>query len=159
MPNIIRALSRVLALVLAFSGLFGVLAGCNQTTRYYAFSLEGSITLASGQSPDAPVVIELYHARAGEGELAYPLRKFAEYKLDKPGPFKLDKIEYPTDLGEGLVIYAWLDQNKDGALCSPTTREEPAGLIEATAFPARTITVNLTLQQLCLGPEAFYPAP
>lgn len=149
---------RMLSIFFLLLLLSGLGQACsNRVENFYAFTLKGDVTLVDGTKATGPIYVELYHAEvSGEGELTYPLKRFQTIKLDKLGSFD-QRIEYPSDRGSGLVVYAWVDQDKDRRLCSPTTRTEVADLVEVLGFPVRNAKVKLELQAACTGPEALYP--
>lgn len=142
---------RAAALVIAL-----LAAGCvNGDVHLYEVRARGRATVAAGQA--GKLRLELHVARfKGPGALAHPLGVFAERT-----PASLDPIDetvlYPSDTGEGLVIYGWLDRDGDGILCAPGVRDEPAGIVEVKTFPAHEVDFTLPLDRDCAGPEALYP--
>lgn len=145
------------SLLLAIASLGLLLGGCNEIFRAYQFTLTGTISLASGATASGPIVVELYHKQTGEGTLQQPLLFVSSFKLDKPGPLR-QEIEFPVTADRtGLVVYAWHDGDGDGSLCAIGVSDESAGLIDVQGFPKREVTLALTLDQACLGPEALYP--
>lgn len=133
-----------------------VVGGClNQTTRLREVELSGEISAPEGAS-EGPLTVELQHAWSGEGALRHPLEPIESFSLDGPGPYSWTLL-YPEEGGEGLVVYAWMDGDGDGALCSPEQEEEWAGLTEVQDFPAFSVVADLALDAACAGPEALYP--
>ncbi|TNE47066.1 MAG: hypothetical protein EP343_21205 [Deltaproteobacteria bacterium] len=144
----------VLALGISL-GIF--LGGCNQILEEYEFSLEGSIASVSGAGESGTITVELYHAESGEGTLKQPLLLVTSFKLEAFGNFSQTvKLPVVADR-KGLVVYAWVDADKDGALCTPEKRDEGSDLVVVDDFPQRTVKVSLSLGNLCQGPEAMYP--
>jgi len=133
-----------------------LIAGCSapevQTTRV---TVSGNIQVADGVSSDGVVHIALYHAWALDGVLRHPV-EFIESFDSEVGSFSVD-VDYPVDKGEGLLVYAWIDLDGDGVLCTPTGRNDLAGLTEAEGFPAAEVTVNVWLVAPCAGPDWFFP--
>ena len=133
-----------------------LIAGCSapevQTTRV---TVSGNIQVTDGVSSDGVVHIALYHAWALDGVLRHPV-EFIESFEGEIGEFAVD-VDYPVDKGEGLLVYAWIDLDGDGVLCTPTGRSDLAGLTEAEEFPAAEVTVNVWLVAPCAGPDWFYP--
>ena len=107
--------------------------------------------------PAATVHLSLYHAWTGVGDLRYPLEIIKSYELPF-GWFNL-KFDYPVEAGEGLIVYAWVDSDGDGANCTPTVRGDLADLVEVEAFPAEQVSVSLLLDAPCAGPDWFFPGP
>lgn len=118
-------------------------------------TVSGSIVAPPGIETDRKVHISLYHAWALEGELRHAVEYIASFEASV-GPFSVE-AEYPVDKGEGLLVYAWLDNDGDGVLCTPTDRDDLAGLVEVASFPAEQVDVQLELSAPCAGPEWFYP--
>lgn len=141
-----------------FSLLAGISLGAcvNDDTTLYEVNLSGTIDVAEGEPSGGRVHVEVLHARSGAGTLAYPLRPITDLELDELGEFA-ESVLVPMENGEGLVVYAWLDRDGDGALCAPGAAPEPAGIIELEDFPAHELEVELVLTEPCAGPEILYP--
>jgi hypothetical protein len=120
-----------------------------------AVSITGMIVAPGVENPSGKVYVSLYHAWALEGELRHPVQFIESFEAGV-GDFTHD-FDYPDSLGEGLLVYAWLDTDGDGVLCTPASRTDVAGLVEARPFPAANVVVNLPLTQPCAGPDWFYP--
>lgn len=149
-PRRSRAAAALLAAALAS------LAACGEApVQTMPVSLRGSIS-ASGAPADAPVYVTVYHAWSGEGLLRHPLEPIARFET-RLGALA-HTLDHPRGQGEGLLVYAWLDADGDGVLCTPQRRGEPAGLQEVQEFPAATVRVALELTAACRGPEWFFPA-
>jgi hypothetical protein len=133
-----------------------LIAGCGapevQTTPV---SVNGTIHVADGVSRNGVVHIALYHAWALEGVLRHPV-EFIESFESGVGEFSVS-VDYPVEKGDGLLVYAWIDLDGDGVLCTPTGRSDLAGLTEAEGFPAAEVTVDVWLVAPCAGPDWFYP--
>lgn len=107
--------------------------------------------------PAATVHLAVYHAWTGTGELRYPLEIVERWETNLGSSnFSFD---YPAVLGEGLVVYAWVDSDGDGANCTPTVRGDLADLVEVEDFPAEHVSVSLLLDAPCAGPDWFFPGP
>lgn len=117
--------------------------------------ISGSITAPSGMQTSGKVFVSLYHAWALEGDLRHPV-EFIESFETTIGTFSHEFV-YPLDKGEGLLIYAWLDVDGDGVLCTPDVRIDIAGLTEVTAYPAAEVSADVQLDAPCAGPDWFYP--
>jgi hypothetical protein len=144
---------------LVFAGALAVsLAGCiNEETRLYEIALDGQVAVANGAPSAGAVHLEFHVAETfGEGELAHPLGVFETRTVAGVGPVR-ETVLYPLDVGDGLVVYGWLDSDGDGVHCAPGQTEEPAGIVRVTGFPAHTLSFSLTLSAPCVGPESLYP--
>lgn len=137
--------------------LMSLLVGCNQTLEEYQFTLEGTIESGQGAGESGTINVELYYQESGEGTLKQPLLLFQSFTLDAFGSFSQSIIYPVTSDRKGLIVYAWVDQNKDGSLCTTEQRDEGSALVVVEGFPKRTVNVKLKLENLCQGPEAFYP--
>ena len=132
------------------------LAGCGETeTHVVPVTISGSIVAPSGVEASGKVFVSLYHAWALQGDLRHPVQ-FIESFETKIGPFS-HEFSYPPDRGEGLLIYAWLDVDGDGVLCTPEVRIDIAGLTEVTGYPAEDVSADVQLVAPCAGPDWFYP--
>ena len=133
-----------------------VLAGCGETAPpTMPVTISGSIAAPAGMKASGKVFVSLYHAWALEGDLRHPVQ-FIETFETKIGPFSHEFV-YPLDRGEGLLIYAWLDVDGDGVLCTPEVRIDIAGLTEVTGYPAEDVSADVQLVAPCAGPDWFYP--
>jgi hypothetical protein len=115
--------------------------------------IEGEIRVPPGAS--GAVTVSLYHAWALQGELRHPLQAIGQFEA-APGAFT-HRFDYPETEGEGLVVWAWIDLDGDGVLCTPERRVDLAGLAEVHDFPADRVSVTLDLAEPCRGPDWFYP--
>jgi hypothetical protein len=145
---------RAIAFALA-AGL--VVAGCGepeiQTTP---ITVTGTITAPDGIDTGGVVHIGLYHAWALDGPLRHPVEHIESFET-AVGRFQVE-ADYPLDAGDGLLVYAWLDNDGDGILCTPADRNDLAGLVEVESFPAERVDVQLVLTAPCAGPDWFFPA-
>jgi len=145
--------------VLGFAAALAfTLGGCiNEETRLYEIELDGQVAVTDGAPSAGAVHLEFHVAKTfGEGELAHPLGEFDRRTLAGVGPVR-ETLLYPLDVGDGLVVYGWLDSDGDGILCAPGQTEEPAGLVRVRGFPAHALSFSLTLRTPCVGPESLYP--
>ena len=132
-----------------------MLAGCAEApVPTVPIKLSGTITGPEDLS-GGKVRVNLYHAWSLEGALRHPLAEIESFEASL-GDYS-HEFDYPTEKGEGLVVYAWLDTDGDDVLCTPTVRTDLAGLTEAQGFPADTVTVNVELTRACAGPDWFFP--
>jgi len=118
-------------------------------------TISGSITAPPGAETTGEVFVSLYHAWALEGDLRHAVQ-FIESFEATIGPFS-HEFSYPLERGEGLLIYAWLDIDGDGVLCTPDVRVDIAGLTEVTSYPAEEVSADIQLVAPCAGPDWFYP--
>ncbi len=131
-------------------------AGCGEPAiQTMPVTVSGNIQVADGVSSDGVVHVALYHAWALDGVLRHPV-EFIESFESGVGSYSVD-FDYPVDKGEGLLVYAWIDLDGDGVLCTPTGRSDLAGLTEAEGFPAAEVSVDVWLVAPCAGPDWFYP--
>lgn len=141
-------------LVATVSSMLLLFAGCSDPLPpTFTVRLSGNIGAPADAS--GKVFVSLYHAWALEGELRHPVQHIEDFEAE-PGAYS-HTFEYPESLGEGLLVYAWLDRDGDGVLCTPTVRGDIAGLTEVKAFPAEEAVVDVSLTQVCAGPDWFYP--
>jgi hypothetical protein len=132
-----------------------VACGGQPPARTLNVELTGEIGPPAAADSSSKVHVSLFHAWSLQGELRHPLQLIETFET-APGPFS-HRFEYPVDGGEGLVVYAWLDLDGDGVLCTPTYRLDPAGLATVAGFPAERVNVVVTLAEPCRGPDWFYP--
>lgn len=122
-------------------------------------SVELTVAIAAPEEvgPAATVYLSVHHAWTGTGELRYPLEIVEGFETSL-GSSKFS-FEYPAQLGEGLIVYAWVDADGDGVNCTPTARGDLADLVEVEAFPSEQVSASLFLDAPCAGPDWFYPGP
>ena len=145
------ALAIVTALVLLTA--YGYYATREQPAAIRKVTVRGQIVAAPGVA--GRVTLRIFQAWAGSGVLRHPLESVAQFQAPL-GAFE-QVVDYPVNDGEGLIVYGWLDIDGDGVHCTPSFRNEPAGLVEVKSFPADAVSVNLDLSTPCTGPEFFYP--
>ena len=133
------------------------LSGCAGTEEpTVPVNLGGTITLSDGaQNANGKVTVNLYHAWALEGELRHPV-EFIESFETTVGDYR-HAFDYPVDRGEGLLVYAWIDQDSDGVHCTPSVRIDLAGLTEVSDFSFGEVKADIELDTPCAGPDWFYP--
>ncbi|HJP39571.1 MAG TPA: hypothetical protein QF499_10670 [Gammaproteobacteria bacterium] len=143
--------------VVVMVGLVAMLLACTEgATPTTPVSLSGKISVPDGvQSDGAKVTVNLYHAWALEGPLRHPV-EFIESFETSVGQYS-HSFAYPVEQGEGLLVYAWLDLDADGVHCTPTVRDDRAGLSVVQEFPAAEVTADIRLDVPCAGPDWFYP--
>lgn len=143
------------------TGLVAMLAavslGCGGEPEIQTESVQltGNISAAEGTGDEGVVYVSLYHAWALEGELRHPV-EFIEGFETNVGAYS-HAFEYPVDMGEGLLVYAWIDIDADGILCTPSARVDRAGLVEVSGFAPGAVTADVDLTVPCAGPDWFYP--
>jgi len=135
-----------------------LLAGCagEEAPVTTPVTVGGTIRSPEGVGAGREVTVNLYHAWALQGPLRHPLEFIGSFPA-AVGEFR-HAFDYPVELGEGLVVYAWLDTDGDGVLCTPKGRTDLAGLAVAEPFPATEVAVDIELSVPCAGPDWFYPA-
>jgi hypothetical protein len=140
------------ALILTLSA-----CGGEPEVRTEPVQLAGRIVVPEGLPADGKVQVRLYHAWALEGELRHPLEFIEEFETTV-GEYA-HAFDYPVDLGEGLAVYAWLDRDGDGVLCTPTERDDAAGLTLVQDFASGDVNADVEIVAPCAGPDWFHPAP
>lgn len=149
-----------LRLALALVPLVSAAACVNEDLRLYELELVGAITPADPALADLGALhVELHHAYIGEGQVRHPLGLVDAWQLET-GERELEATTLvPMDGGaEGVVVYAWLDLDGDGILCSVDgDQDEPAGVLELSEYPAHSIEFELVLDQPCAGAERLFP--
>lgn len=131
-----------------------VLAACSEPAPELR-SMEVSGTVLAPPGVEGPVDVSLYHAWSLSGDLRHPLQFIETFKID--GMTFMHRFDYPVELGEGLVVYAWMDTDGDGVSCTPAVREDIAGLTEVTDAAAERVEVTVELTANCRGPDFFFP--
>lgn len=142
----------IVAVVLLLTA-YGYYATREQPAAIRKLTLRGQTTAAPGFA--GRVTLRVFQAWAGSGVLRHPLEHIAQFQAPL-GAFE-QVIDYPVNDGNGLIVYGWLDIDADDVHCTPTVRDEPAGLVEVREFSADAVSVNLELSTPCAGPEFFYP--
>jgi hypothetical protein len=117
--------------------------------------MEVSGAVAAPPGLTGPVEVRLYHAWSLSGKLRHPLQFIDAFEID--GSSFTHRFDYPVEVGEGLIVYAWMDTDGDGVLCTPTDREDIAGLTEVADADAERVDVVVELTANCRGPDWFYP--
>jgi hypothetical protein len=145
-----HVVTRLLALVMTIV----VLAGCSEPEpNLRPMTVAGTVAAPEGVS--GPVEIWLYHEWSLEGDLRHPLQFIDTFKSSL-GPFE-HSFDYPEDIGEGLVVYAWVDTDGDGVNCTPEVRNDLAGLTVAEDAEQDRVEVDVLVGEPCRGPDFFYP--
>jgi hypothetical protein len=139
-----------LAMLLALAGLTACAAPEEPVRRV---ELSGRVVAPEGVS--GPVQVRVYHAWALTGELRHPLEFITEFPVT--GEQFQQSFDYPLATGEGLAVYAWMDVDGDGVLCTPGDRRDLSGLTARESLSDGPVTVDVTLTDACRGPEWFYP--
>ena len=119
-----------------------------------------NLQVPSMRAPTGTVHLYTYNAYRGEGELRHPLGFIEEKLTFDYGDGQINhSFDYVLGSGEGFVVYAFLDVNGDGALCTPTERDEFSGLTVLAEEPSGEMTVDVELTSPCAGSERFFPPP
>ena len=130
-----------------------LLMACDTTPSNDTIRLSGRVNHPDGALP-GPIHLIAYQAWSLDGELRHPLQHITSWQSETAEFDYL--LEYPSAHGEGLVVYAWLDKDGDGVHCTPTKRDELAGLAEAT-LTADNARVTIDLTTACAAANWFYP--
>ena len=131
-------------------------AGCSEKpAEIRSLKINGTVQMPVDAATSGELHVMAYHAWTGVGELRHPLLFMGEFSAPV-GDFS-GTIEYPAGAGEGLVVYAWLDSDGDGVLCTPQNDTELAGLSEVVEFPADEVSVELSLDANCKSANWFFP--
>jgi len=157
--NTVRNLSKISRLAVLNVAMVALLTACGgePEVRSEPVQLSGRIVVAPGLPADGTVEVRLFHAWALEGELRHPLAEIGSFAA-AVGEYA-HEFDYPVDVGEGLVVYAWLDRDGDGVHCTPTERIDAAGLTEVVGFVPGAVTADVEIVAPCASPGWFYPAP
>lgn len=144
-------------MLLGAAGLFASLlvAGCADPEPQVR-SMEVIGRVIAPPAMQGPVEVRLYHAWSLEGDLRHPLQWIDTFDAEAGSTFQ-HSFDYPTEIGEGLVVYAWMDTDGDGVLCTPTSRQDISGLTEAEDASAASVEVEVMLVEPCRGPDFFFP--
>lgn len=143
-----------LACTFTFAMTFFALAGCSEPEpNLRSMTVAGTVSAPEGVS--GPVEIWLYHEWSLEGELRHPMHEIESFPAEL-GAFE-HSFEYPVDIGEGLVVYAWVDTDGDGVNCTPSVRNDLAGAAVAENADQERVEVDVTVSEPCRGPDFFYP--
>ena len=126
-----------------------LLAACIPTETLYEVQITGSVS----SGVDAPIFGEVLLAQVGEGALAHGMVWVEDFELDGPGAVSLTTVV--PGYGEGLALYAWQDTDGDGLLCALGGDDEPTGAGFSDDFPSTAVTIDVTLDAACLGPERY----
>lgn len=143
------------ALALAIAMVVAV-TGCSESQSTRSIVVDGTIKVPAGTPSTGTVHVTIFHAWELEGELRHPRGEIVSFETNA-GDYSYT-LAYPLQRGEGLLVYAWLDSDADGVHCTPSSRDELAGLAEVTHFPADRVSVDVELSQACRGPDWFYPS-
>ena len=141
-------------------GFIGALVfACSEAPPPTPVAVELSVEILAPEAvaPSATVFLSVYHAWAGEGDLRHPLEIIESFQT-KLGTSTF-RFNYPVEGGDGLVVYAWVDTDGDGIHCTPTARRDLADLAEISKFPSEQVSVSLSLEAPCAGPDWFFPGP
>jgi len=132
------------------------IAGCGEAERPTTpVSISGTIAAPPGVASDVKAFVSLYHAWSLEGDLRHAVEFIDSFEA-QIGSYS-HEFSYPLDRGEGLLIYAWLDVDDDGVLCTPDVRVDIAGLTEVTSYPAAEVSADIEIVAPCAGPDWFFP--
>jgi hypothetical protein len=100
--------------------------------------------------------LSVFHAQSGIGFQQHPLYEIESFTSQSLN-FNHTFI-YNSSGNTGLVVYAWLDTDQDGIMCTPQSRDDIAGIDLNEDFPNSNQSFKIELTQQCVGPDWFYPA-
>ncbi len=146
MTKAMRGFTVVLALLLA---------ACSEPSREMR-PMEVTGTVVAPPGVEGPVEVRLFVEWALEGELRHPLQLIEIFPAEAGVPFS-HRFDYPAYLGKGLAVYAWIDTDGDGIMCTPTARNDLGGLAIAENGDSEKATVAVTLTEPCRAPGWFFP--
>jgi len=152
----------VCALLAAVVALSVGLAGCSDAPAPNTRTVTLKLTAAAPnvENPNGTLHVYTYNTWRGNGELRHPLAPIEEYlEFDYTGDVIEHEFEYTDGWGIGFAVYAWLDTDGDGILCTPTKRDEFAGFGKSTSDDPNVAIVSLEMNGACAGPDRFFPVP
>lgn len=134
-----------------------LVSGCGEpAAEMREVRISGTARLPDGSTPAGTLHVHAYRAWTGQGELRHPLGPLGEF-TGEAGAFS-GTAQYAVGEGEGgLVVYAWLDADGDGVLCTPLNTAEPAGLVLLGEMPVEEASVAIVLAETCKAADWFYP--
>ncbi len=100
--------------------------------------------------------LSVFHAQSGIGFQQHPLYEIESFTSESMN-FNHTFI-YNSSGNSGLVVYAWLDIDQDGIMCTTESRDDIAGIDLNEDFPNSNQSFTIELTQQCVGPDWFYPA-
>ena len=124
------------------------LANCLAAEDYMEVRIQGEVR----SSASGAIELWLMHDRYGEGALQTRFAVIATKELEAPGPFEWTVL-VPLDLGSGLSLYGWQDDNGDGVHCFPGTAIEREATILLSETARFELTAALQLEPACNGPQ------
>ena len=98
----------------------------------------------------------ILHALSGIGFQEHPLYEIESFTSEKT-TFS-HTFNYDSSGNTGLVVYAWIDLDDDGILCTPTSRIDLAGIDVNELFPLNNMPFTVKINTPCVGPDWFYPS-
>ena len=145
----------------AAAAVAAVLGGCaGEVPETTPVMLNVTIEAPNVLDPSGTVHLYTYNAYRGEGELRHPLGAIEEKLQYDFGDGTIShSFDYVPGSGDGFAVYAFLDTNEDGALCTPTERDEFSGFTVMDDEPVGTVDVVIELNSACAGSERFFPPP
>ena len=118
-------------------------------------TISGQI-ITSEDSQGKTFNLSIFHAQSGIGFQQHPLYEIESFTSQSLN-FNHTFI-YNSSGNTGLVVYAWLDTDQDGIMCTPQSRDDIAGIDLNEDFPNSNQSFKIELTQQCVGPDWFYPA-
>ena len=100
--------------------------------------------------------LSIFHAQSGIGFQQHPLYEIESF-TSQSQTFNHTFL-YDSSGNTGLVVYAWLDIDQDGIMCTTQSRNDIAGIDLNEDFPNSNQSFTIELTQQCVGPDWFYPA-
>ena len=102
------------------------------------------------------VNFSIFHAISGIGFQEHPLYEIESF-TSKSKTFS-HTFGYDSVGNTGLVVYAWIDLDQDGILCTPASRIDLAGVDVNEDFPSINSSFSVKINTPCVGPDWFYPS-
>ena len=118
-------------------------------------TISGEVVIDSNLS-FSKINFSIFHAISGIGFQEHPLYEIESFTSNDTS------ISYTfgyNSLGNtGLVVYAWIDLDEDGILCTPASRIDLAGVDVNESFPTTNSLFSVKINTPCVGPDWFYPS-
>jgi len=134
-----------------------VLTACTDKPEdtFKQITINGNVTLANGSPAEGTIYFRAFYLWSLDGEFRHTLAEIVDFESNTPN--YQQKIDYNLTTGEGIAVLAWLDTDGDKIFCTPTYREDPAGLAWKEGDPAEEVELNIVLTDNCQAETFFYP--
>ncbi len=138
-----------------------LLAACgSEPPQTVSVTLNLELAAPNVLDPSGTVHLYTYNAYRGTGDLRHPLALIEEKLTFDYGDGTLTHtFDYVPGSGDGFAVYAFLDTDGDGWLCTPTKRDEFAGFAVMDDEPAGEINLTVEMDAVCAGSDRFFPPP